>query len=114
MNVETLKSIGGSEWIKEDKHRVYFNDLAGFFGLSCNRYNTGNISSATLDGEKISNSRASEISGALGGSKVWYDVKDGQFHYKVIGCRTYSGDTMGDAIVEEIKRRAAAAEVEAQ
>ena len=114
MNVETLKKIGGSEWIKEDKHRVYFNDLAEFFGLSCSRYNTGNISGATLNGEKISNSRASEISAALGMSKVWVDVKDGQFHYKVSGCRTYSGETMADAIVEEIKRRAVAAEADAQ
>ena len=107
MNIKTLKEIGGSEWTKGEMHRVYFNDLAALFGLSCSTYKTGNISGATVHGEKLSNSRARELNHALRDSKVWYDVKDGEFHYKASGCRAYTGDEIGEAIIEEIKRRAA-------
>ena len=107
MNTKTLKEIGGSEWTKGEIHRVYFNNLAELFGLSCSTYGTGNISSATVNGAKMSNSKARELSRALRDSKVWYDVKDGEFHYKASGCRAYTGDEIGEAIIEEIKRRAA-------
>jgi hypothetical protein len=113
MELSTLISIGGREWKKDALHRVYFNNLDELFGLTCSYYNTGNISGARLDGETISNSRAGEIARALGASKVWYDVPTGKFMYRVVACRTYSGETMGNAIVDEIKARVAAAEQEA-
>lgn len=44
-------------WEKYNKRRLYL-DFAKIINLEVNRYNTGNISSAFLDGEKISNSKA--------------------------------------------------------
>ena len=77
--VEQLIAVGGSEWQRGNNHRVYFNDLAGLYGLSTNHYNTGNISSARLHGEKISNSRARELSNTLRTAKLWYDVAESKF-----------------------------------
>ena len=42
---------------KYNKRRLYL-DFAKIINLEVDRYNTGNISSAFLDGEKISNSKA--------------------------------------------------------
>jgi len=101
MKIETLVKIGGKEWQKNGKHRVYFNDLEGLAGLECSHYNTGNISSARLNGERISNSSARKIGQALCSAKIWYDVADQEFHYS-----TYGGETIAREIIAEIVRRA--------
>jgi len=44
-------------WEKYNKRRLYL-DFAKIINLEVDRYNTGNISSAFLEGEKISNSKA--------------------------------------------------------
>jgi hypothetical protein len=44
-------------WEKYNKRRLYL-DFAKIINLEVDRYNTENISSAFLDGEKISNSKA--------------------------------------------------------
>jgi hypothetical protein len=80
--LESLLAIGGKEWQSGDKHRVYFNDLAKRYGLDLNFYGTGNISSASLDGEKISNSKAKKIDSYLRFAKLWYDFSDNEFHHK--------------------------------
>ena len=81
----------GSEWQKGEHHRIYFNNLCELFGLSYSVYKSGNISAATLDGERISNSRAKEIKFALAGAKVWYDLNSGEFCWKGISdTRDYS------------------------
>lgn len=105
MNIETLTKIGGREWIKDDMRRVYFNvDLAAeLIGLSVTRYNTGNISAAKLNGEKISNSKARKILGELEFGKVWYDVNSGEFH-------TRGMPNWGAAVIEAIKARVAETE----
>lgn len=78
--VDKLKKIGGKEWISGTNHRIYFNNLSKYYnGLSVSRYGTGNISSATLNGEKLSNSRARALMTELDMGKLWYDVKTGQF-----------------------------------
>ena len=46
-------------WEKYNKRRLYL-DFAKIVNLEVDRYNTGNISSAYLEGEKISNSKASK------------------------------------------------------
>lgn len=77
-SVETMTAIGGSRWTRGDKDRVYLNDWAAFAGLETSRYNTGNISGASYQGETISNSQASKILGAV--DKVWFDTADGKLH----------------------------------
>ena len=44
-------------WEKYNKRRLYL-DFAKIINLEVDRYNTGNISTAFLEGEKISNSKA--------------------------------------------------------
>lgn len=77
---ETMVAIGGSRWTKNDMDRVYINNWARFIGLEVSTYNTGNISSATLDGERISNSEAGRLLGMV--EKVYFDVTDGSVHVK--------------------------------
>jgi len=76
MNMEKankLLEIGGKEW-KKKGHRIYLNmPVFERFGLHIERYNTGNISYAELDGEKMSNSAARKVLAQLDGA--YYDVE---------------------------------------
>ena len=54
---ELLKDESHNIWEKYNKIRLYL-DFAKIVNLEVDRYNTGNISSAYLEGEKISNSKA--------------------------------------------------------
>jgi len=54
---ELMKDKSHNLWEKYNKRRLYL-DFAKIVNLEVDRYNTGNISSAFLDGEKISNSKA--------------------------------------------------------
>jgi len=74
-----LIASGGKLWERGEHRRLYFNDLMGLYGLEVDRYNTGNISHATLDGEQISNSSARQIADMLGWGKFWYDLNTGKF-----------------------------------
>lgn len=55
---EQIEAIGGSRWTKNGKDRVYLNDWHALARLEITRYHSGNISSATLDGEPLSNTKA--------------------------------------------------------
>lgn len=97
LNIESLRQLG-SEWQKNDKHRIYFNDLEAWMGLDCSYYNSGNISGATLDGERISNSEARRIKGRICCSKIFWDFSDQKFHGKDINEDDF------DSIVSAIRR----------
>ncbi len=101
MEIQKLIEIGGVEWSKNGKHRIYFNNLAELFGLKIERYNTGQICSATLDGDKISNKVAHNYLIELMDVKIWFDVKTQEF------CEL-NGDGYEEDIFPEIKRRYAA------
>lgn len=64
-NIEkSLTEIGCTVWEKYCRKRIYVNSddqIEKVFGLSVSRYNTGNICSAFLNGEKISNSQARRL-----------------------------------------------------
>lgn len=95
MDITKIKSIG-KEWIKEDMHRIYINNLEKIYGLETTSYKTGNISSATLNGEKISNSRARQLTCDLSCAKIYYDVKTEKFETQHIN------DPLKSAILEKI------------
>ena len=79
INIDKLVSeFGGCVWEREGKKRVYFNDIEEISGLSINRYGTGNVSSASLNGKKISNSHARRIA-PDSFSKLWYDCVTEKF-----------------------------------
>jgi len=76
---EGLIELGGKHWQSGDKskERVYLSNalLEKLIGLKTDRYGTGNISSASLQGEKISNSRAREIISGFG-QNPYYDLRE--------------------------------------
>lgn len=56
---EQMIAIGGKPWQpKQGPERIYLNEWHEMAGLEIERYHTGNIKSAYLDGEKISNIKA--------------------------------------------------------
>ncbi len=80
--VSKLEEMGGKYWQKGDRERVYLErakkELAPAIGLELGYYNSGRISSAYLDGERISNADGNRISGVLG--SIYVDVKTGVVH----------------------------------
>lgn len=84
-----LVAAGGSRWEKAGHNRIYFNNLAELYGLELSFYNTGNISSATLDGERISNNSARLILSSLNSAKVWYDCNTGRFETQGLSERAH-------------------------
>ena len=77
-----LIAAGGNLWEKGSMRRIYMNNLPTLYGLRLQHYNTGNISYAELDGERISNNKAREIVWALSNGKLWYDLNTGRFASK--------------------------------
>ena len=58
---EKLIDAGGNLWEKGEMRRIYLNEWLELAGVNITRYNTGNISSASINGEKLSNAKASEL-----------------------------------------------------
>lgn len=79
MTIEQLTAVGGKEWVAGDKHRIYFNNLSELYGVETTRYNSGHISSATLDGEDISNNKAFQLLTMLNSAKFWFDIPTMKF-----------------------------------
>ena len=75
IDVSKLLEIG-SEWAKDEMHRVYFNDLELLYGIRVERYHTGSVRSAWVDGEMITNTDARKILSGLSG-KLYYDFATG-------------------------------------
>ncbi len=94
-----LVAIGGKVWVAGDKNRIYFNSLAELLGLKCDFYKTGNVSSATLNGASISNSKGSNLFWQCKQGKVWFEA--GEFH------NSGMNSDNADAIIAVIKQRAA-------
>lgn len=72
---QALTEAGFNAWTHPStgKVRWYANIEPAQIGLELTRYNTGNISSASLDGESVSNGQARDILSAMRSVKVWYD-----------------------------------------
>ena len=78
-NVENLTSYIGNRWTKKGD-RLYLTDafMLSAVGLEYECYKTGNIASATLNGEKISNSKAGKIASFLRFAKIYVDLETGE------------------------------------
>lgn len=79
MNItEKLEALGLTHWIKGDMDRIYINnkDLKAVFGLEIEYYKSGNIKSATLNGDKLSNNKAF----GLLRNKIYFDCKLNKFN----------------------------------
>jgi hypothetical protein len=78
--VKKLLSIGGKEWKKGDKHRIYFDgeSVEKLIGIETQRYKSGSIKSATFNGEEISNNKAHKM--IMAASRAYYDVDEDKFY----------------------------------
>lgn len=95
--IEKMERIG-DRWQKNGMDRIYFNDLHKYIGLELHHYNTGNISSASYRGDKISNCEAKRIMGRIAG-KLWFDVVADQYKW------TNVNDRDAQNIIDEINRQ---------
>lgn len=107
-SAETMTAIGGSRWTKNGHDRVYINNWAQYLPLEIDRYNTGNISGATWDGELIANRQAGLILGSI--DKVWFDAADGKLHcrYGYTQSRIASRSDVWDAVTAGVRAAIAA------
>ena len=103
---EQAIKAGGKLWGKYGKKRAYFNELENAIGLEINYYNTGNISSASLRGEKISNTKAGKILFMLNDAKVWYDFADNKFHGKA-DYGTRASDVTMEEVIASVEKMVA-------
>jgi len=80
---DQITRIGGQEWRRGDQHRIYINPdvWKALIGLNTTHYKTGNINSATLDGEPISHSRAYDIVSCI--DSVYLDVATGELRIMI-------------------------------
>lgn len=76
---EKLLDLGGNLWENYGKSRIYLDrDLAlKLYGLEVRFHNSGNPSSAKLDGNKISNSKAKGLVYML--EKLHFDLIENKF-----------------------------------
>lgn len=78
MSIETkLIERGGKLWETGSMKRIYINNISELCGFDYTRYNTGNVSDASYNGEKISNTKATEILN----NKIFFDCNTQKFSY---------------------------------
>jgi hypothetical protein len=78
IRIDALKGLG-TEWQKNGMHRIYFNNLSKWYGLTCDYSGSGRINHAEINGETISNSKGLHIASKLSFGKIWFDVTTGKF-----------------------------------
>lgn len=75
-HIAKAEALGLKRWSKGGHDRLYISPEN--VGYEISRYNTGNISSASYDGEKISNSKMARYSDY----SQYVDVKTGELHMR--------------------------------
>lgn len=90
-HAKIMEDAGFNRWTKGSYDRLYANEKA--LGMRVVRYNTGNISYAELNGEKISNSYATDILSV----KAYIDVNTGNVH---VGFGTIKAQRKVEEIIE--------------
>lgn len=80
ITAQQILALGGREWTgRNGQQRIYLNNWYELAGLKVSWYKSGSISSATINGEPISNRKA----GMLLAAKVWFDVEAGELRYTI-------------------------------
>ena len=109
ITAQQIIALGGREWTgRNGQRRIYLNDWHELAGLKVSWYKSGSISSATIDGELISNRKA----GALMTARVWYDVEAGELRHTIRRVAEnarieYVADTLIDNLTAAIRRAGA-------
>ncbi len=82
LDIKKIKKIG-TECIKGNYHRIYLNnDYSETIGLKLTYWNSGKVSSAHLNGEKISNNKGSMMISSF--AKIWLNVNTNKLEFKNI------------------------------
>lgn len=77
--LDKLLTMGANRWTKGGHDRLYLSRCgAQIMNLEIECYKTGNISSAVLNGEKISNAEASRIISAY--ANAYIDLSNGKVY----------------------------------
>jgi|SRR5690554_945307 len=110
ITAQQILDLGGREWIgRNGQRRIYLNNWYELAGLKVSWYkSSGSISSATIDGEPISNRKA----GALMTARVWFDVEAGELRHTIRSVAEsarieYVADTLLDNLNAAIRRAGA-------
>jgi hypothetical protein len=82
----TMPAPAFGEWRRPGTTEIrrYVNNIHELIGLDISRYRTGNISSASLGDEWISNSDAGRLGSNAKELKIWVDA-DGILHWRNTG-----------------------------
>ena len=104
MTEEQYEKLGRT-WVSNDgtKRRIYFPEtlLAELIGFTYSTYKTGNISGASLNGNKLSNGKAERLRTDLRFGKAYFDCNTEEVC--VEGLKQYEGQ-----IVAGLRARAEA------
>src|SRR5690554_3741442 len=80
ITAKQIIDLGGREWTgRNGQRRIYLNNWHQLAGLEIERYKSGSIRFASVDGEQISNTKAAKVAAA----KVWFDVETGQLRHTI-------------------------------
>ncbi|MCM1225591.1 MAG: hypothetical protein NC548_65230 [Lachnospiraceae bacterium] len=75
-NLNALIEMGANRWTKGGHDRLYLSGCGDkLIGLECDYYKSGNVSCATLNGEKISNAEVFRVRNTY--DRAYIDLKDG-------------------------------------
>src|SRR5690625_4620643 len=105
---ENMIAISGSRCRKAGHDREYFNNWHDLAGLELSHYGTGNISSASYQGEGIPNSQGYKLLGSI--DKLYFDANTGNIHcrYGPSESRVATQREVFESAVEGIRARIAA------
>lgn len=109
ITAQQILDLGGREWTgRGGQKRIYLNNWSGLAGLEIERYKSGAIRCAVIDGEKISNNKAA----ALAAAQVWFDIEAGELRTTIRSAAEnaridYVADTLIDNLTAAIRRAGA-------
>ena len=112
ITAQQILDLGGREWIGRNGQRRIYLDWPELAGLKISWYKSGSISSATINGEPISNRKA----GMLLAAKVWFDVEAGELRHTIRQVAENARIDVADTLIENLTkaiRRAGARELTA-
>lgn len=82
-DAQQLLLVGGKEWKRDHRHRIYIENIATLYGLKWEADpKSGRLLKATLDGSPIDTADARELLARLKGVKIWYDLGKREFQWR--------------------------------
>jgi hypothetical protein len=82
-DAQQLLLVGGKEWKRDHRHRIYIENIASLYGLKWEADpRSGRLINATLDGSPIDTADARELLARLKGVKIWYDLGKREFQWR--------------------------------